>query len=438
MNYWIAYAMNSLVQLAIIIFLGCEVTKPRHSFIKLYISLVSIIAVLNIIAFVLASPANSADIMSLLQTLVIFSALFYNADGTLLKKFKPVIALTAASALTEISIILIVRKTYGVELSKLDLNDTLSTVISVLTLEIYLSWVMVILFISRFRDRDFREMRPVCLMVAAISALFGVISIVFNIGGADKLNGHDVFVNQTTHCLITVLLMILYISMKRNIQKVRDEEKLSAIEESVQQTHEFYVLAQQQYDDISKIRHDLRNQVQTIECLISEKNFGEAENSLAALKDRYGELGITTYCSIPIVNVITTLKINECAANSIAAEICLRDCDKLPFDNYEMCSVFSNLLDNAIKACKQLDNASERYIKVKSQVFGDTFILKAENSMAHILPKNDNRHRKGYGLRIIDDIAKKNNGTFSVSKKDDVFTALMSIPVTQKKNVSDR
>ena len=427
MSYWVTYALNSAVQLAIILFLGSEATKSKYPFGKVYALTVSIVAALNIVVFALLKPQNSAEIISVLQTVVVFGIVFINAEGSIWKKIKAVAANFAAALLTEISIILLVNAAYGVDLAELDMNDTLSTVISVLTLEIYLAWVMLILLVLRLKSSEFREMRLVCLMIAVISALFGVISIAYSIGGSDKLNEHDVFVNQITHCLITILLMVLYYAMKSNIKKVRDEEKLEAIEESVYRTHEFYTLAQQQYDDISKIRHDLRNQVQAIECLIAEKSFDEAENSLSALKNKYGELGITTYCSVPIVNVITTLKINECRENNITAEISLRDCGLLPFDNYEMCSVFSNILDNAINACKQVEDSESRHITIKSQVFGEMFVMKAENSIASA--RDTSTKRKGYGLEILRDTAEKYGGSYKVEAADDLFRAMLYIPV---------
>jgi len=425
-SHWIVYAINNLVQIALIVFMGREAGRPRRSFIITYSVIAGIWAVLNTLVFAVFRLKNGDNIVNDTQTVIFFVILYLFTEGKVIQRLRAIAANCIAAILTELSIRLVIVSVYKIPLSELEYINTTRTVVSILALEIFYAWIMVILLLFRIRDEEFRRMRPICIINALLAVMFGAISVIYNTGGANKMNTQDIFVNQITHCLITILLMILYYAMKSSIEKVRSEEQLAGIESYMQHTRDFYDLAQQRYDDAAKIRHDIRNQVQTIEYLMSENDLDESKKSLEALRGKYSEMSPAVYSEVPAVNVIMALKMNECAGNGIRTDIVLRDCKSLPLDNYEICSLFSNILDNAIRSCKQAENG---HIRIRSQVFGDNFILKAENSLPEVQASSSRSRRKGYGLEIIRSIIRKYDGTFSTESSEDNFTTLITIPV---------
>ena len=426
MSHWITYIINNLVQIALIVFMGREAGRLRKSFAVIYLTIASVWTVLNTLVFAVLRLKNGDDIVNNTQTVVFFVILYLFTEGKFRERIRAIVANCIAAIFTELSVRLVIVSVYKISLSEVDSINTLRTVVSILALEIFYAWIMVILLLYRIRDEKFRRMRPICIINALLAVMFGAISVIYNLGGADKMNTQDIFVNQITHCLITILLMVLYYAMKRSIEKVRSEEQLTGMERYMQQTKVFYDLAQQRYDDAAKIRHDIRNQVQTIEYLMSENDFDESKKSLEALREKYNDMNAVVYSEVPAVNVIMALKMKECAENGILSDVVLRDCKELPLDNYEICSVFSNIMDNAIKACKQAENGN---IRIRSQVFGDTFVLKAENSLPEDFSTTARSERKGYGLNIIRSIIRKYDGTFSTESSEDNFTTLITIPV---------
>ena len=99
----------------------------------------------------------------------------------------------------------------------------------------------------------------------------------------------------------------------------------------------------------------------------------------------------------------------------------------------DLVRVFTNILDNAIEANEKLGKDTKRYIKLSSKAEGNYLYIKAENPSVVTDNSGEFRTNKkkkklhGYGLIILNDIAKSYDGTFSVENQDNIFTALLAL-----------
>ena len=90
----------------------------------------------------------------------------------------------------------------------------------------------------------------------------------------------------------------------------------------------------------------------------------------------------------------------------------------------DLCSLFSNLLDNAANAVDSL-GPSQKTIYLSSGLEGNVFTVRCENPYPgeeSIRPS----HRPdghGLGLSILEALAKRHNGELIITTKDDTFTA---------------
>ena len=92
-------------------------------------------------------------------------------------------------------------------------------------------------------------------------------------------------------------------------------------------------------------------------------------------------------------------------------------CSVAPLD---LCSMFSNLLDNAIRACEELPE-DKRIIDLSARNQGDYLLIRCDNpALEH--PGNQPQGT-GYGKKILRDIAERYHGEFQTSFADGVFTA---------------
>lgn len=106
----------------------------------------------------------------------------------------------------------------------------------------------------------------------------------------------------------------------------------------------------------------------------------------------------------------------------------------------DLCSLFSNLLDNAIEAVSLLPE-EERYINVKARCNKIMLIVETQNPVKENikvekgkLPKTTkaNKTDHGLGLSIIEKIAKQSGGMMEFSCEDKIAKIYVRLILNQK------
>ena len=85
---------------------------------------------------------------------------------------------------------------------------------------------------------------------------------------------------------------------------------------------------------------------------------------VAELDDYLDSTKTVQYCDNAVINAVLTLKLNE-NCNDIDTKILIKDTGSLPLSEYEECSLFSNLFDNAIESCKKIEDESKKIYRNK-------------------------------------------------------------------------
>ena len=103
-------------------------------------------------------------------------------------------------------------------------------------------------------------------------------------------------------------------------------------------------------------------------------------------------------------------------------------------DNVYLCSIFSNLLNNALEASKYC--TTNPYIELKSSIQLGNLVITCRNSMPQVIRKKDDpNHNHGYGLHIIKDLSNLLGGNFVYEHDEYNFTAIVTIPINDKEEV---
>lgn len=99
----------------------------------------------------------------------------------------------------------------------------------------------------------------------------------------------------------------------------------------------------------------------------------------------------------------------------------------------EICSIWCNLLDNAINACKKIATPEKRWIRVASIIQNGYLYIKIENSIdkhtdvVKNRSKRDNGIDHGYGLSIIRELAHKNDGELILKQEAERYVSILTI-----------
>ncbi len=188
------------------------------------------------------------------------------------------------------------------------------------------------------------------------------------------------------------------------------------------------------------IYHDLRNHFMTINLFARN---GDMENVL-----RYTEEGLKITDEIrseyrtgsALLNVILSEKAKEAKTYGIEidSELNLQNCRMI--DNYDLCVIFTNLLDNAIEAVKDLKQEDKK-ITLKSTVEINILFFSVENRyegsihMINGLPvtKKNNKRFHGIGLSNVKKSIEKYGGDIEFRTEGGRFTAKAWIPMSTEK-----
>lgn len=198
--------------------------------------------------------------------------------------------------------------------------------------------------------------------------------------------------------------------------------------------------------ELEQLRAGFSKQLSVICSCLQENRFQEAEDFTLQLSRRIAATKEYPFCPNAVINAVLTEKEQLCRSHSIAfqAELNIGGCDTL--NKVHLCSIFTNLLDNAIHACDKIPETESRFIHVTAVQSGDYIHIKVTNSFHPGIKSQTQKLRSsseekgyikehGYGQKILADIAKQYSGQWNTICSDGVYEAALSLllPSSAKK-----
>lgn len=110
----------------------------------------------------------------------------------------------------------------------------------------------------------------------------------------------------------------------------------------------------------------------------------------------------------------------------------------------DVCSIFSNILDNAIEACNKINN-DEKYIKIRGTVVKSYYVIRCENSKINkvkiknnkIITSKKDKFIHGIGLKSVKSSLKKYDGELEIEDFEGEFLLQIYIPINKNMTVGD-
>lgn len=169
-------------------------------------------------------------------------------------------------------------------------------------------------------------------------------------------------------------------------------------------------------------------EIEMIRKVLLNNNIQQAEEQLLELLRKVESTKEYPYCEIPIINAVLSEKNKICDEQNIILNIDIHLTDELEIQQIDLCSVFGNLLDNAIRECKKITARNEMAkIDLVSDIKGNYLIVKCFNSLDGEISKNP--EGTGLGFEILRDIARRYDGDFKIESAETVFKASMILKV---------
>ena len=202
------------------------------------------------------------------------------------------------------------------------------------------------------------------------------------------------------------------------------------IEAQMKLSDEHFKRLQLQYEQYRKLRHDYYNHVSTIKGIKDEAERDAYIDDLT--KQIESHRGIT-FCSNAAVDALLFNEKAQADKVGVKIEFKIADLDSLTISSIDLCTILSNLIDNAIRGASEVDGEDKRFVSVSVFPRAGQLIVNVRNGS--LPPKEDlsttKKHAKdgehGLGLTIVREVAERHGGAAVYSFSDGVFEASVSV-----------
>ena len=180
--------------------------------------------------------------------------------------------------------------------------------------------------------------------------------------------------------------------------------------------------------ELRAARHDYLNHMQVVYGMIELEDYEELEAYIKPVYKDIMKTGKALKTSKPALNALLKAKMGEAESKQMDVYVEVKsDLQKLRIEDWQLCKVLSNLIDNAMTALG--DQTGEKKIEIDITEDKETYLFTVANngpmipeeSREHLFKrgfstKKENGH--GMGLAIVSDILKSNDGVIKVNSNE--------------------
>ena len=185
------------------------------------------------------------------------------------------------------------------------------------------------------------------------------------------------------------------------------QAELQSLTQAAHEQKVYITEAQARYEQTKSFRHDIKNHLSVLDGLLRGGKLEEGREYLKRLETVSESLSFPYQTGNPVVDILLGEKLG--LAKEIVAEVSLVLPKPCGIDDFDLCVLFANALDNAITACHSNDGAKAIRISGKQQ--GDFYMLTFENTCS-----DEPVPPAGTGLSNIRAVAEKYHGAMLTEK----------------------
>ena len=235
------------------------------------------------------------------------------------------------------------------------------------------------------------------------------------------------YIMITLVCII-IFIFACYFFMMRNIGAHELNMELSKAAMRQESRETMIALNESNLQQMYKIRHEIKNRYSILQGLLESKQYDRLEayfneiNREAIVPLSRVDTGNATF------DMAFNLEISKATAKNIEVNTKLIVPPEMPVSEADISGLITNLMDNAIEACKKIEEGP-RLIDVTVQIVHSYLIMRISNTVAKdraekalsLETDKPNKSLHGYGSKIVDDIVKKYDGQILRRVEQNIF-----------------
>ena len=224
------------------------------------------------------------------------------------------------------------------------------------------------------------------------------------------------------------LAMVIWFMLSREVYREKELITKKYLEEQVQH----YSYLENRERETKKFRHDIRQHIHMLAILYQQEDYEMVDEYISEIKGKIDQFEKR----ISVDNEIADAIINKYYKKAEKKNIILRVKGRFPsrcmISAYDLCTILSNLLDNAICAEKECAGTE---ILMECRYTDTDVMIAIENDYDKIVrdqrgklktsKRNINNH--GFGLENVAECVKKNRGDMNIRAENGKFRVLLNL-----------
>lgn len=223
---------------------------------------------------------------------------------------------------------------------------------------------------------------------------------------------------------VYLIIMQMLLQTVNNLQ-LQKELELSNLHMEMQKGH--YKRLQKSIEEMRKTHHDNRHCMLMLQGHVKNHDYESLERDLnISLTDLYNSHYVP-FCENYALDTVICNLLNMSKEEKIEITVKVKIPNDMFVTTVDLCILFGNLIENAYEACCR-QTINKRFVSIAAEVINNNkLVICVKNSYEGEIIKRGNQYfsskraEEGIGLKSINSIAKKYNGTVRIEYQNGIF-----------------
>lgn len=297
------------------------------------------------------------------------------------------------------------------------------------------------LFMNFLNKYEFIKLNKIQFVISMIFPLYSILNVyvLFVLLDNDYENSRIelIFISL----LSAIILIGLNLALTYFFEVMSKNHKLESLVKLSEQQYKmqlrYYSSMEIKYNSSRKIMHDIKNHLQTIENLHKHGESDKASEYTAEICAKIKELSPKFISENRILNIIINDKSMLAESFGIKVRYEIEEIDLTFISDFDLTVILSNLIDNAIEACKEDEEVNSEIIIIIKK-YNNFLIINIENSIFNEVTKTYENFistkdgHSGIGISNVNKAIEKYNGDMQISTRNNRFMVNIVIPYEEK------
>jgi len=205
-----------------------------------------------------------------------------------------------------------------------------------------------------------------------------------------------------------------------------------------------YRMLEEQYERAERLRHDMKNHLIALTGLVQDREWEKMKAYLAKMEDSGSLKSGGNLTGNRVVDALLYSKRERAQAERIVWTCDVQIPGSCAVDEFDLCVLFGNILDNAIEACEKLEDGRRRFIDIQAKMVKSCFLLEVKNSADTAGGQEEREEsrsgettrkrtglwfeKRGIGLQNISDMVRRYHGVMSVEAGESAYVISVLLP----------